>query len=126
MHEYRMDARIPNECPNTELMPHGCPNTECMSEYRMDARIPNSCPNTAWVPGYRINVRIPRGCPNTELTSEYHMDVRMLNVKTRLADALRQLEGSKAVEDALQSELNTTLAAYAQSKEGNQKLIQVQ
>lgn len=46
------------------------------------------------------------------------------NARTRLADALRQLEGSKAVEDALQSELNTTLAAYAQSKEGNQKLIQ--
>ncbi len=45
--------------------------------------------------------------------------------KAKLADSQRQLEGSKAIEDALQSELNTTLAAYAQSKEGNQKLIQV-
>ena len=47
------------------------------------------------------------------------------SAKAKLADSLRQLEGSKAIEDALQSELNTTLAAYAQSKEGNQKLIQV-
>lgn len=47
------------------------------------------------------------------------------SVKAKLAESLRQLEGSKAIEDALQSELNTTLAAYAQSKEGNQKLIQV-
>lgn len=47
-------------------------------------------------------------------------------VKVKHHDALRQLEASKAIEDALQSELNTTLAAYAQSKEGNQKLIQVQ
>ncbi|CAM9105718.1 unnamed protein product, partial [Laminaria digitata] len=46
------------------------------------------------------------------------------NLRTKLADSLRQLEGSKAIEDALQSELNTTLTAYAQSKEGNQKLIQ--
>eukprot|EP00903_Cladosiphon_okamuranus_P010342 g9785.t1 len=46
------------------------------------------------------------------------------SLKAKLADCLRQLEGSKAIEDALQSELNTTLAAYAQSKEGNQKLIQ--
>lgn len=47
------------------------------------------------------------------------------SAQAKLADSLRQLEGSKAIEDALQSELNTTLAAYAQSKEGNQKLIQV-
>ncbi|CAM9257531.1 unnamed protein product [Ascophyllum nodosum] len=46
------------------------------------------------------------------------------SLKVKLQNALRQLEASKAVEDALQSELNTTLAAYAQSKEGNQKLIQ--
>ncbi|CAM9532499.1 unnamed protein product [Ectocarpus sp. 12 AP-2014] len=46
------------------------------------------------------------------------------NLRAKLADSLRQLEGSKAIEDALQSELNTTLAAYAQSKEGNQKLVQ--
>lgn len=50
----------------------------------------------------------------------------LVGSKARLADALRQLEGSKAIEDALQSELNTTLAAYAQSKEGNQKIVQVQ
>lgn len=49
----------------------------------------------------------------------------MFRDKAKLADTNRQLEGSKAIQDALQSELNTTLAAYAQSKEGNQKLIQV-
>lgn len=125
MSEYRIYVRIPHGCPPNGCrmdarIPHACPNTAWMPEYLINVRI-----YTAWVPEYRINVRIPRGCRNTALTSEYRMNVRMLNVKTRLADALRQLEGSKAVEDALQSELNTTLAAYAQSKEGNQKLIQV-
>lgn len=52
-------------------------------------------------------------------------DITNFVEKVKLQDALRQLEASKAVEDALQSELNTTLAAYAQSKEGNQKLIEV-
>lgn len=54
-----------------------------------------------------------------------HLLCSMFHVKAKLADTNRQLEGSKAIQDALQSELNTTLAAYAQSKEGNQKLIQV-
>ena len=63
---------------------------------------------------YRTNVRIPNACPWPNA-----------GWQTKLADSLRQLEGSKAIEDALQSELNTTLTAYAQSKEGNQKLIQV-
>ena len=71
--------------------------------------IPSECPNTAWMPEYQMNIRITWNA----------------DCKAKLADALRQLEGSKAIEDALQSELNTTLTAYAQSKEGNQKLIQV-